>query len=86
MHIYRERETRSTQMKKITLSDDEHLIAAPRERAQAEQTTLNEQFRHGQTDYARFRQRPQNYDRLIAELCDSLKVGRKLSRDEINLR
>ena len=40
-------------MKNITLSADEGLIEAARERARAEHTTLNEQFRLWLADYAR---------------------------------
>jgi hypothetical protein len=73
-------------MKNITLSADERLIAAARERAQAEHTTLNEQFRHWLADYAQSRQRLQDYDRLMEQLRGSLQVGRRLNRDEMNER
>lgn len=39
-------------MKNITLSAEAHLIEAARARAQAENTTLNEQFRCWLADYA----------------------------------
>ena len=43
-------------MKNITFTADEHLIEAAREQARADQTTLNEQFRHWLEQYARKRQ------------------------------
>lgn len=73
-------------MKNITLSADEKLIEAARERAQAEHTTLNEQFRRWLTDYAHTRERMQRYDAVMSNLRGRLKVGRKLTRDEMNER
>ncbi|HMO44809.1 MAG TPA: hypothetical protein PKB14_02115 [Rubrivivax sp.] len=73
-------------MKNITLSADERLIEAARERARAEQTTLNEQFRRWLADYASTHQRLQSYDRLMASIRGKARVGRKLSRDEMNER
>ncbi len=73
-------------MKKITLSADERLIEAARERAQAEHTTLNEQFRHWLTGYARAQERLQRYDQVISALRGKMWVGRKLTRDEMHER
>lgn len=73
-------------MKNITLSADEKLIEAARERARAEHTTLNEQFRNWLEEYAQQKQRMQRYDAVIAELRGKVQVGRKLSRDEMNER
>lgn len=73
-------------MKNITLSADEALIEAARERARSEHTTLNEQFRRWLADYAHTRERMQRYDDVMATLRGSLKVGRKLTRDEMNER
>ena len=73
-------------MKNITFSADEALIEAARERARAEHTTLNEQFRRWLADYAQLRERLQRYDEVMATLRGSLKVGRKLTRDEMNER
>lgn len=73
-------------MKNITLSADERLIEAARERARAENTTLNEQFRDWLADYARRPERMQRYDEAVAALHGKLKVGRKLTRDEMNER
>jgi hypothetical protein len=73
-------------MKNITLSADEKLIEAARARARAEHTTLNEQFRRWLEDYARHQERLERYDELIAELRGKVRVGRKLTRDEMNER
>ena len=73
-------------MKNITLSAEESLIEAARERARADNTTLNEQFRRWLTDYAHARERMQRYDDVMATLRGRLKVGRKLTRDEMNER
>ena len=73
-------------MKNVTLSADEQLIEAARERARAENTTLNEQFRRWLADYAQAHERMQRYDEVMATLRGKLKVGRKPSRDEMNER
>jgi hypothetical protein len=73
-------------MKNITLSADESLIEAARVRARAEQTTLNEQFRRWLADYAQTRDRLQRYDAVMSELRGKVKVGKKLSRDDMNER
>ena len=73
-------------MKNITLSADEHLIAAARQRAAAEHTTLNEQFRGWLTEYARKQEQLRRFDNTVNELRGKLKVGRKLTRDAMNER
>lgn len=73
-------------MKNITLSADEKVIEAARARARAEQTTLNKEFREWLAMYARERSRIQQYDAVVAELKGKVRVGRKLSRDEMNER
>jgi hypothetical protein len=73
-------------MKNITLSADEKLIEAARERARAEHTTLNEQFCRWLADYARHQERMQRYDQVIADLRGKVRVGRKRTRDEMNER
>lgn len=73
-------------MKNITLSADEHLIEAARERARSEHSTLNEQFRRWLAKYARKQEQLRLYDETIEELRGKLKVGRKLTRDEMNER
>jgi len=73
-------------MKNITLSADENLIAAARARAHAEQTTLNEQFRRWLADYVSREQQAQDAMAVIQELRGKLRVGRKLTREEMNER
>ena len=73
-------------MKNITLSADEGLIEAARERARAEHTTLNEQFRRWLKDYARRDQQADEAMAVIRELRGKVRVGRKLTREEMNER
>ena len=73
-------------MKSITLQADEKLIEAAEERARSEQTTLNEQFRLWLEDYTQKRQRLEAFDRLTADLRGKVRIGRKLTRDEMNER
>ncbi|MGH8500812.1 MAG: hypothetical protein ACRERV_18660 [Methylococcales bacterium] len=73
-------------MKNITLSADENLIEAARERARAEHTTLNEQFRRWLEDYVRREKQAEEAMAVIGELRGKLRVGRKLTRDEMNER
>ena len=73
-------------MKNVTLSADEQLIEAARERARAENTTLNKQFRRWLAEYAQAHERMQRYDEVMARLRGKLKVGRKVSRDAMNER
>ena len=73
-------------MRNITLRAEESLIEAARERARAEQTSLNEQFRQWLADYVHARERMQRYDEVMAQLRGKLKVGRKLSREKRNER
>lgn len=73
-------------MKNITLSADDDLIEAARRRAAREGTTLTEQFRLWLADYVgRDRQAARAVD-VMRELQGRLRVGRKLTRDEMNER
>jgi hypothetical protein len=73
-------------MKNITLSADEALIEAARQRAQSDHTTLNEAFRRWLAEYAHQRERMQRYDEVMSSLRGSVKVGRKLTREARNER
>ena len=73
-------------MKNITLSADDELIETARRRARSEHTTLNEQFRRWLEEYAQPEQRLQRYDAVMAQLRGKVRVGRKLTRDEMNER
>lgn len=73
-------------IKNITLSADEKTIEAARARARAEHTTLNEQFRAWLAAYARERGRLQEYDAVISQVKGRVRIGRRLSRDEMHER
>lgn len=73
-------------MKQITLTADEDVIESARRRARSEHTTLTEQFRRWLEAYARPEQRIQRYDLTMSELRGKLRVGRRLTRDEMNER
>ena len=72
--------------KNITLSADEALIEAARARARAEHTTLNQQFRRWLAEYARRQEQMRHYDEVVRDLQGKLRIGRKLSREEMNER
>ena len=73
-------------MKNITLSADENLIEAARQRAVSEHTTLNEQFRLWLNNYVQREQQAAEAMRVMRELQGKLRVGCKLTRDEMNER
>ena len=73
-------------MKNITLSADEQLIEAARERARSSHTTLNEEFRRWLAHYAKPQDSLQRYEAVMTDLAGQLRVGRKLTRDEMNER
>ncbi len=74
-------------MRNITLSADERLIEAARERARAEHTTLNEQFRLWLAEYARREQQAERAMAVVRELRGKVRTGgRKFTRDEMNER
>lgn len=74
-------------MKNITLSADDKLIEAARERARAEQTTLNDQFRRWLADYVRQEHQTESAMALIEELRGQVRTGGcKFTRDEMNER
>ena len=74
-------------MKNITLSADEKLIEAARQRAVAERTTLNQQFRLWLENYAQQKQQAGEAVRVIHELQQTLFTGgRRFTRDEMNER
>jgi len=73
-------------MKNITLSAEEHLIEAARQRARDEKTTLNAAFRAWLVDYTNQTKRLAEYDATVSAVCGKLRVGRKLTREEMNAR
>lgn len=73
-------------MKNITLSADDDLIEAARAKARAEHSTLNEKFREWLAEYTGRDTRMQRYGEVMEELRGKVRIGRKLSRDELNER
>lgn len=74
-------------MKNITLSADEKLIEAARERARSEHTTLNAEFRRWLADYAQRQRRAEEAMAVVKELRNYISTGgRKFTRDEMNER
>lgn len=74
-------------MKNITLSADEALIDAARERARADHTTLDEQFRLWLGAYVQHQSRADAAMSAITELRSKVRTGgRKFTRDEMNER
>ena len=74
-------------MKNITLSADENLIAAARELAANEGTTLNARFREWLEDYVQRKRRAEEAMELIRELRTRVRTGgRKFTREEMNER
>jgi len=74
-------------MKNITLSADEKLIEAARERARAAHTTLNEEFRRWLASYVSREEQAEKAMALIQELRGYVRTGgRKFTRDEMNER
>ena len=73
-------------MKNITFSAEEIQIERARERAAREGHTLNEAFRRWLAEYARQEDRLWRFDEVAKELRGKARVGRKLSREEMNAR
>ena len=72
-------------MKNITFSAKEELILRARERAIAEKSTLNDEFRKWLEKYA---QRPESVGAFndLMEQFEYVQSGRSFSRDEMNER
>jgi hypothetical protein len=73
-------------MKNITFSADEQQIERARELAAREGHTLNEEFRRWLAGYVRQEDRLRRFDEVSRELRGKARVGRKLSREEMNAR
>jgi ribosome recycling factor len=74
-------------MKNITLSADERLIEAARQRARAERTTLNAEFRRWLEHYSMREDKVREYESLMQELRRRVKTGgQTFNRDEMNER
>jgi hypothetical protein len=72
-------------LKNITFSADEELIRKARKRANAEQTTLNEEFRRWLEKYAERLYTVEDFTDLMDQF-KYVKPGRKFRRDELNER
>lgn len=73
-------------MKTITVQIDEQVVEAAEARARSEQTTLDKQIEIWLADYAGRSIRTRRYEEVIGELRGKVRVGRKLTRDEMNAR
>ena len=72
-------------MQNITLSADEALIAAARQRAAAENTTLNAQFGPWLSAFS-IAKPEADFDALMHDLQKRIVITRKYTRDEMNER
>ena len=72
-------------LKNITLSAEAALIERARQRAEAESTTLNAEFRRWLAQYAERPQTEADYRILMAHL-NYARPGKTLSREELNER
>lgn len=72
-------------LRNITLSAEEDLIARARARAEADNTTLNKEFRRWLEKYADKIRDGEEFERLMDQLR-YVRAGRKFSRDEMNER
>jgi len=70
-------------LKNITLSADEALIERARQRAEAESTTLNAEFRQWLAQYAEHPQSAVDFQALMAHL-NYAQPGKAFSREELN--
>ena len=77
-------------LKNITLSADERLINAARQKARDRRTTLNAEFRLWLKRYAQNdgygEESVQAYRRLMKKLSGISTEGRRFTRDELNER
>ncbi|MEX1104517.1 MAG: hypothetical protein WED87_09715, partial [Dehalococcoidia bacterium] len=70
-----------------TLSADEKLIEEARDRARAERTTLNEEFRKWLVEYTGRERRVEETMRFLDEMATRVKTGgRRFTREELNER
>ena len=72
-------------LKNITLSAEERVIAAARNRAQKERTTLNNLFRDWLARYVGQTHAATDFRKLMRDL-KHIKAGKKFSREELNAR
>lgn len=72
-------------LKNITFSAEEDLIRRARERATAERTTLNDEFRRWLEKYVERPETAEAFDNLM-DLFEYAQPGRPFRREEMNER
>lgn len=72
-------------LKNVTLSAEERVLEAARDKAQREKTTLNSIFREWLARYAGADNAADRYRALMKHL-KHVSAGRRFSRDELNER
>ena len=72
-------------LKNITFSADEELIRKARQRAAAEQTTLNDEFRRWLERYTELPQTADEFNELMSHF-KYVQPGHSFQRDEMNER
>lgn len=73
-------------MKSMTIMIDDDLLERANEQARKESRTLEELVQHWMSDYARRRSVTDEFDDLTQALRGKVRIGRKLTRDELNER
>lgn len=73
-------------MKNITFSAHDRLIKRARERAAREGRTLNKEFRRWLAGYCRQEEQLRRFGEVAKELRGKARIGRNLSREEMNVR
>lgn len=73
-------------MKSMTIMIDDDLLERANEQAQKESRTLEELVQRWMSDYARKRSVTDEFDDLTQALRGKVRIGRKLTRDELNER
>jgi hypothetical protein len=72
--------------KEITIALEEELIESAMRRARAEDTTIDDLFRRWLADYAQNQEALQAFDTLTRDLRGKVRIGRKITREEMNAR
>ncbi len=72
-------------LKNITLSAEEVLIERARQRAEAQNSTLNAEFRRWLAQYAEYPQTAADLAELMEQLS-YVQAGQSFTRDELNER
>lgn len=73
-------------MKTITLNLDDNLLEAAEARARMSHTTLEDQLIVWLAEYAGQESRARRYDEVMESVRGKVRVGSRLTRDEMNAR